>query len=74
MANVPAGSYMGFSEAQEYIKINGLTHIGYRGTDVIQVNGKSWLPTSVISSHLTPEQFRRMECVVTTWVVGLVTI
>jgi len=63
------GSFMLLSDVMKYFEDNN--HDSDNLWELIEVDGRSYLPTSVISSRMSEQEWRTMQSKVTTSIFGL---
>lgn len=66
-----SGSFMDIISATKWLSMNGHSDFIYRIRDIQIVDGEKYLPTDLIQSQLTAQEWREMQSKVTTLVLGL---
>lgn len=64
-------AYMNFEAVAEYrLNVLGIRYSSHLMPKSTWIDGEFWIPTDLLKSIMNVDEFREMECHVTTWVTG----
>lgn len=64
------GSFMSYFDVVDYFALNN-HDFDNLWESIVEIDGRSYLPTEIVSNRISNMAFRKMECIVVTSMFGL---